>query len=110
MDPKVFAGTQLGPNFFWRDPIVDPNDLKLVAVHAGSDASKPTVPTHAAVPNKRFCSKLYAKTQLGPKLGPQLGQRLGPRFGPSYLKLGPKLGPSTKNWVPIGSLHGNLGP
>ena len=85
---------QLGPNFNWRDPIVDPNDMKLIAVHVGGDASKQTAPTHAphSLTND-FVRSCTQKHNWVHQLGPQLGQRLGPRLGPSCLKLGP-------NWVP----------
>ena len=51
-NPILLGGTQLGPNVFWRDPIGDPNDLKLVAVHVGGEASKPSTPAHVEQPNK----------------------------------------------------------
>ena len=89
----------MGPKLFWRDPIVDPNDMKLVAVHVGGDASKQTAPTHAALPNKRFCSKLSAKNNWVPNWVPN--------WGNVWVHV---LVPRDRNWVPIGSLHKNLGP
>ena len=89
----------MGPKLFWRDPIVDPNDMKLVAVHVGGDASKQTAPTHAALPNKRFCSKLSAKNNWVPNWVPNWGNVWVHDWVPR-----------NRNWVPIGSLHKKLGP
>ena len=89
----------MGPKLFWRDPIVDPNDMKLVAVHVGGDASKQTAPTHAALPNKRFCSKLSAKNNWVSNWVPNWGNVWVHDWVPR-----------NRNWVPIGSLHKKLGP
>ena len=97
----------MGNRFFLRGPIEDPNDSKLVAVHVGGDASKPTAPAHATLPNKRFCSKLYAK-KIGSQIGSPIGATFGSTFGSLVIEIGSQLGPSTKKLGP--NLEPHLGP
>ena len=80
---------------------MDPNDMKLVAVHVGGDASKQTAPTHAALPNKRFFVRSCPQKTIGSQIGSPIGATFGSTIGSLVTEIGSQLGPSIKNWVPI---------